>query len=106
LEFAREIKGMSLILCARIPEVFAKFRKFFDEADRRPEAGTVNAGNERDVLAAAQGGIRAQMGPRENSVMPNVGVPNRHSSRRVNGTVCPFASDATPEIFLLRLHVA
>ena len=44
-------------LCAIIPEIFAEFGKFFDEADGRPEPGAVNAGDERDILAAAQGGI-------------------------------------------------
>src|SRR6266496_3218705 len=35
-------------------EIFAELGEFFDEADCRPEAGTIDPGDERDILATAQ----------------------------------------------------
>ncbi len=39
-------------------EIFAQLGKLLDEAERRVEAGAVNAGDEGDILAAAEGAVK------------------------------------------------
>src|SRR5216683_436951 len=83
-------------LCAIIPEIFAELGEFLDEADRRPEAGAVDPGDERDILATAEIAVeRAAKAERkrhpgltpDRSAIGHLRTREQPDQRRLSGTI-------------------
>src|SRR5216684_4892502 len=77
-------------------KIFAELGEFLDEADRRPEAGAVDPGDERDILATAEIAVeRAAKAERkrhpgltpDRSAIGHLRTREQPDQRRLSGTI-------------------